>query len=173
LPVVVMLTICAFFALALGWSFFGRLDIHAVAAGKIETAGRAKVIQPLDPGKVLAIHVESGAHVRAGDLVLELDPAEAAADEAAQRDAFDASVAEATRRRFAITQARAAMALLTNSGDARAGEAIALLEGAALDADPKINWDSETTEKAKTPEVAVLLSDLNQLLGPLPNTGKA
>ena len=52
LSVITMLTICAFFAAALAWSFYGRLDVHAVAPGKIDTAGRAKVIQPLDPGKV-------------------------------------------------------------------------------------------------------------------------
>ena len=52
IPVATMLTICAFFAALLGWSFFGRLDVHAVAQGKIERAGRAKVIQPLDPGKI-------------------------------------------------------------------------------------------------------------------------
>jgi hemolysin D len=49
LPVALMLTICAFVAAALVWSFFGWLDVHAVAPGKIETAGRAKVVQPLDP----------------------------------------------------------------------------------------------------------------------------
>jgi len=47
-----MLTLCAFVVAGLGWSFFGRLDIHAVAPGKVEVNGRAKVIQPLDPGKV-------------------------------------------------------------------------------------------------------------------------
>ena len=52
LSVVTMLTICAFFAAALAWSFYGRLDVHAVAPGKIDTAGHAKVLQPLDSGKI-------------------------------------------------------------------------------------------------------------------------
>src|SRR5271169_4304199 len=65
LPVALMLTICVFAAAALTWSFFGRLDVHSVATGKIETAGRAKVIQPLDPGTIAAIHVEDGSRVKA------------------------------------------------------------------------------------------------------------
>jgi hemolysin D len=52
-----MATISAFALAALVWSYFGRLDVHATAPGKIETAGYAKVIEPLDPGKVAAIHV--------------------------------------------------------------------------------------------------------------------
>jgi hemolysin D len=92
LPVALMLTICVFVAVALMWSFFGRLDVHAVAPGKIETAGRAKVIQPVDSGKIAAIHVENGSRVKAGDLLLELDPAEAAADENSARDSLNAGL---------------------------------------------------------------------------------
>jgi hemolysin D len=32
-------TICAFALGALVWSYFGKLDVHAVATGKIETNG--------------------------------------------------------------------------------------------------------------------------------------
>jgi len=171
-PVVLMLTICAFFAVALCWSFFGRLDVLAVAPGKVEIAGRAKVIQPLDPGTVLAIHAQNGDHVRVGDLLLELDPAEAAADEAAERDTLDASLAEAARRRFAIAKARAAMELLANTGDVHGDQAIALAERAAIDPDPEINWDAETSEKAKAREITVLLADLSQLVGSLQSLDK-
>ena len=60
-----MIATISFFALAaLVWSFFGRLDVHAVAPGKIETAGYSKVIEPLDPGKVAAIHVDEGQSVK-------------------------------------------------------------------------------------------------------------
>ena len=60
LPIALMATICAVRAAALAWSFVGRLDVHAVAPGKVETAGYSKVIEPLDPGKIAAIHVEAG-----------------------------------------------------------------------------------------------------------------
>ena len=87
---------------ALVWSYFGRLDVHATASGKIEPAGYSKVIEPLDAGKVAAIHVEKGQTVKAGDLLLELDPAEANADALSARDGLNAGLAEIARRRFAI-----------------------------------------------------------------------
>ena len=87
-------------------SFFGRLDVHAVAWGKIEAAGRSKVIQPFDPGKILKIHVENGAHVKAGDTLVALDPTEAKADEQAFSDSLAASRAEIARRRAAAGRKR-------------------------------------------------------------------
>ena len=106
IPVALMLTICAFFAAALAWSFVGRLDVHAVAPGKIETVSRAKVIQPFDNGKIAAIHVANGQHVKAGDLLLEIDPAEAAADAEDARDERFESLAEIARRRYAVASPR-------------------------------------------------------------------
>ena len=41
--------ICLFFAAALAWSYFGWLEIYAVAQGRIQPSGRSKVVQPLDP----------------------------------------------------------------------------------------------------------------------------
>ena len=108
LPVWTMLTICAVFAAAFSWSFFGRLDVNAVAPGKLEPTGRVKVIQALDPGKIAAIRVENGQAVKAGDLLLELDPAEAAADEREARETLQASMSEVARRQTAVEAARAA-----------------------------------------------------------------
>src|SRR3984885_6898504 len=108
LPIALMATISACALAALVRSYFGRLDVHATAPGKIETAGYAKVIEPLDPGKIAAIHVERGQTVKAGDLLLELDPAEANADSLSAQDALNASVAEIARRRFAIDAVRTA-----------------------------------------------------------------
>src|SRR5208337_5584512 len=45
LPIALIATICLFALAALIWSFFGRLDVHAVAPGKVETAGYSKVIE--------------------------------------------------------------------------------------------------------------------------------
>ncbi|TPL08306.1 HlyD family type I secretion periplasmic adaptor subunit [Mesorhizobium sp. B2-4-14] len=170
---VTMLTICAFFAAALAWSFYGRLDVHAVAPGKIDTAGHAKVVQPLDPGKIAAIRVENGQPVRAGDLLLELDPAEAAAEEKAQRDEFNAILAEIARRRFAIATARAVL-----DGPARSGEAnehevvIAQLAQAAADPQPQIVWGTELPEAIRLREASVLTADINQLIGALQSLDK-
>src|SRR5271154_5063200 len=110
LPIALMATISAFALAALVWSYFGRLDVHATAPGKIETVGYAKVIEPLDPGKIAAIHAETGQTVKAGDLLLELDPAEANADAQSSQDALYASLAEEARRRYAIEAVQAAVA---------------------------------------------------------------
>jgi hemolysin D len=108
LPIALIGTICLVALVALIWSIVGRLDIHAVAPGKIETAGYSKVIEPLEPGKVAAIHVQVGQSVRTGDLLLELDPAEATADARTAEDALNANLAEVDRRRYAIDAVRAA-----------------------------------------------------------------
>ena len=43
-------------------------DIYAIATGKIQPSGQSKVVQPLYPGKVVAINVENGSRVAAGDV---------------------------------------------------------------------------------------------------------
>ena len=100
------MAICAIFVVALIAAFFGRVDIYAVAPGRIEPTGRTKVIQPLEDGKVTAIHVEDGSRVAEGQLLVEMDPTLDAADRAAaaaQQGAFDGEIA---RRKVAIAAAR-------------------------------------------------------------------
>ena len=63
--------ICALVAVSLAWSYFGRIDIIAVAQGKFQPTGRVKVIEPLKTGKVTAIHVVNGARVAAGEVLVE------------------------------------------------------------------------------------------------------
>jgi hemolysin D len=77
-----LLGTCAFFILAVGWAFIGRVDVVAVASGKVVPAGNVKLIQPLEIGTVRAIHVRNGQFVHAGDLLLELDPTLVTAEEA-------------------------------------------------------------------------------------------
>ena len=101
-----LLTICGLFFLALAWSYFGWIDIYAVAPGKFQPIGGSKVVQPLEPGIVTAIYVENGSHVNAGDVLLALDPTETAADREAQARDLEAASAEASRRKVAIAAAR-------------------------------------------------------------------
>jgi len=81
------LIIVLFFTIALAWSFLGKVDVLATAQGRLAPAGDVKTIQPLDPGVVRAIHVQDGDHVRAGQLLVELDPTQPGAD--ADRTAHD------------------------------------------------------------------------------------
>jgi hemolysin D len=64
----------ALFFLALAWSWWGTVDIVASASGKTVASGRSKVVQPFETGVVRAIHVRDGQSVKAGALLIELDP---------------------------------------------------------------------------------------------------
>jgi hemolysin D len=67
-------TLIALFCLALIWACLGHVDIVASATGKIVPSGRVKLIQPFETGVVRAIHVRDGQSVKAGDVLIELDP---------------------------------------------------------------------------------------------------
>ena len=68
------LTIITLFCIAFAWTCLGKIDIVASAPGKIIPTGRTKVIQPFETGVVRAIHVRDGQSVKAGDVLIELDP---------------------------------------------------------------------------------------------------
>lgn len=133
--------ICGLVSFALMWMFFGHIDILAIAQGKIQPSGRVKTIQPLEPGRVISINIRNGQHVKAGEALIELDSAEAIADERSSSTNYLAFRAEAMRRR-------------------------ASLEGAGkLDADeqPKIKWPEDIPQKIQERENRVLKSDLEQI----------
>ena len=67
-------TIIALFGIALIWASLGTVDIVAVAPGKVIPNGRTKIIQPFEAGVVRAIHIHDGSTVKAGDVLIELDP---------------------------------------------------------------------------------------------------
>ena len=97
-----LITICAFVTGSLIWAYFGHIDIIASARGKIQAAGRTKIIQPFETGKVAAVLVQNGQSVKAGDVVLELDTTDAKADEAAATAGLYAYRSEALRRSAAL-----------------------------------------------------------------------
>lgn len=66
--------ITLFFISSLIWASIGHIDIVSVAAGKIIPNGQVKVIQPLELGTVIAIHVKEGKRVKQGESLIELDP---------------------------------------------------------------------------------------------------
>jgi hemolysin D len=164
LPIALMATISACALAALIWAYFGRLDVHATAPGKIEPAGYAKVIEPLDPGKIAAIHVEKGQTVHAGELLLELDPAEANADVLNAQNALNANMAEIARRRYAIDAVRAdETPVVTDKNDIATGSDFDTVENLASHAESKIVWDDALPEQFRLREGSVLRADLGQL----------
>src|SRR5260370_283031 len=76
----------AVFALALVWAWFGRVDIVAVAKGKIIPTGHTKIVQPFEIGVVRAILVHNGQKVKVGDVLIELYPTTHQAAPAHQRN---------------------------------------------------------------------------------------
>ncbi len=90
--------VAAGFGAALLWSCLARLDIFAVASGRVQISGRSKVVQPFEPGTVRAVHVANGSRVRAGDVLVELDPTEALADLTAKSGQLESAEAELARR---------------------------------------------------------------------------
>jgi hemolysin D len=104
------IVIVVFFLCAVGWAFLSKVDIIATAQGRILPAGDIKIIQPLDPGVIRAIHVQDGDHVRAGQLLVELDPTQTGADrDRLSQDLMQArlDVARLTALRAAMTNGRA------------------------------------------------------------------
>jgi len=76
-----MLMLCSLFLIALFWSFIGKVDVVAVATGRTLPVSNSKIIQPMEIGVVRAIHVRNGQRVRAGELLIELDPTTAQGQE--------------------------------------------------------------------------------------------
>jgi hemolysin D len=76
----IVATIAVLFCAALLWSWWGTIDIVASATGKIVPSERTKIIQPFETGVVRAIRVQDGQAVKAGDVLVELDPTENGAE---------------------------------------------------------------------------------------------
>lgn len=88
---------------ALAWSYFGRIDIVAVANGKISTEGSTKVIQPAVSGVVTSINVHEGQRVKKGETLLALDKTTAEKDVATVNQSLNtARVERDILRRLAV-----------------------------------------------------------------------
>jgi hemolysin D len=95
-------TIIAVFGVALAWACLGTVDIVAMAPGKIIPSGRTKVIQPFETGVVRAIHVQDGQSVKAGDVLIELDPTMSGAELGHIKSDLVSAQLDAARLRAAI-----------------------------------------------------------------------
>jgi len=97
-------SIIAVFCVALAWASIGSVDIVATATGKIVPGGRTKLIQPFETGVVRAIHVRDGQSVKAGDVLIELDPTMTDADQERQRSDMVAAELDVARLRAALAE---------------------------------------------------------------------
>src|SRR5712672_4251917 len=100
---VIVATIVVLFCVALVWSWWGTIDIVASATGKIVPSGRTKIIQPFETGVVRAIRVQDGQSVKAGDVLIELDPTMTGAELGHFKSDLIAAQLDAARLRAALT----------------------------------------------------------------------
>lgn len=80
LPRAVLGATLALFACSIAWAVFGQLDIVAVAPGRLVPQSSLKIVQPAEAGIVKEILVEEGALVRAGQVLMRMDPTLSAAE---------------------------------------------------------------------------------------------
>jgi len=112
-PRAIMWALVAALVVGLLWSWLGRVDMVAVASGKVISADKTKLVQPAETAVVRRIHVSDGQHVDAGQLLVELEAAATAPE------------AETERAQQALNAARleaARYAALTSAGQARQAE---------------------------------------------------
>lgn len=103
-----LVSVCLLFSTALVWGWFGKIDIHASATGKIQPTGQIKVLQSLVSGRVSGVHASNGMHVEAGETLLQLDLTEASSERNGIAAELASYRAEVARRSFEIDLARRA-----------------------------------------------------------------
>jgi hemolysin D len=121
----VALALCGMFLIALIWSIFGQIDIVAVAQGRIVVSDRTKTLQPLERSVVKRVLVKDGEQVRAGQVLVELDATNAAADGASVKEQLEAASSE-ERRTGALLAALSSGRAPVTAKDSSASEAAQL-----------------------------------------------
>ena len=114
----IAVTIILLFCAALVWAWWGTIDIVASATGKIMPSGRTKVIQPFETGVVRSIRVQDGQAVKAGDVLIELDPTVNAAERDHLRNDLLAEQLNIARLRAALAGGDDPLADFTPPADA-------------------------------------------------------
>lgn len=109
LAAILLLALCT-----LLWATFGQLDVVSVAEGKVLAVGLAKPIQADVTAVVSRLHVREGQRVRAGQLLVELDPSATASELAKVEEQRTTAVLDAARSR-ALLQAAEGGPLTTPS----------------------------------------------------------
>lgn len=133
--------LCGLVATALAWSWFGHLDVYADATGKVQASGRTKVVQPVASGQVQKILAGDGDRVKAGAVLVQLDPTTAIAERNITRDQLFNARAEVVRHGAEI--------------------GAALKDG--VDVAPKVAWPADLPPVVVDREKQALSSELASL----------
>lgn len=164
--------VIAFFVIAVLWACFGQIDIVAVATGRIVVSDGTKLVQPLEASIVKAIRVQDGDKVKAGQVLIELDPTIAQADNSRLTQERLSALSEAWRSQAllaAITQSKPP-ALPQSAAD------IPAEAQAAMQNQLHAEWQDIQAQKArltadidtKTAEVATVREQVAKIKATLP-----
>ena len=140
--------VCILAALLLttfAWAYFGRIASYATAPGKVQAVGRTKVLEAQQRGQVIGIEVHDGDSVKAGDVMIRLDPADA----------------EAARN--ILVDQRADLRGQTSRDRAEIGAA----RSDPIPLDPSVTWDDDVPQSIRDRESGVMREDLARLAGTL------
>ncbi|HHW4679152.1 MAG TPA: hypothetical protein ACQGQH_06820 [Xylella sp.] len=89
------------------WASFGKIEIVAVAPGKIVVDSRTKVVQPPETAVVRRILVRDGEQVKANQALIELDTTATGAEYAQAEDALLNATLTALRLKALSARTRA------------------------------------------------------------------
>lgn len=89
LPRTVLYCVVALFAILLAWASFGKLDIVAVAEGRLVPQTYVKIVQPAEAGIVQEILVREGQSVEAGQILMRMDAKLTEADARTLRNEYE------------------------------------------------------------------------------------
>ena len=132
--------ICLGLSVALVLSCFVRLPVYAIATGKIQTIDRTKVVQPSAKGQVVAIRAKDGDRVNKGDVLVELNTTEPAADEKIIADQLVNVQADSQRFRVELKA----------------------VDEKPINVHPAVSWEGSIPAAVRTREEEVLNADLSQ-----------
>lgn len=113
LPRMMLWTLLAMVAIALVWSMVGRLDIIAVAPGRLVPQSYLQIVQPAEPGVLRELLVREGDTVAAGQILARMDMRASDAD----RSQIDNEIAVTGMRLRRIDAELAGAALMQRKGD--------------------------------------------------------
>ena len=140
-----MWAIMSLFCIALLWAALGKIDIVAVAPGRIVVSDGTKLVQPLEASVVKAIHVQDGAKVKAGQVLIELDPTVARADNSRVSQERAAALSEAWRT-DALLKSLVSGKTPALPPEAQSGEASLVAQAKAQ---LQAEWDDIQAQQAK------------------------
>lgn len=113
-PRIVLWVLSLLVLIAIVWACVGKVDIVAVARGKLSPSGNVKVVQAMLQGEVKFIHVRDGQFVRTGEVLLELVPTTTEASLQQSEEGLLIAQLDAMRAERLIAAARAGQARVTD-----------------------------------------------------------